>query len=57
MVVFSALHIYHYICINTTVETRYLELGYLELGYLELPAISNYFLFSLAQINPGYLEL
>ena len=32
MVVFSALHIYHYICINTTVETRYLELGYLELA-------------------------
>ena len=62
MVVFSALHIYHYICINTTVETRYLELGYLELGYLELgylelPAISNYFLFPLAQINPGYLKI
>ena len=27
------------------------------LGYLELPAISNYFLFPLAQINSGYLEL
>ena len=25
--------------------------------YLELPAISNYLLFPLAQINPGYLEL
>ena len=37
---------------GSTVEPRYLELG-----YLELPAISNYFLFSLAQINPGYLEL
>ena len=33
-------------------------LGYLrELGYLKLPAISNYFLFPLAQINPGYLKI
>ena len=35
----------------------HIEPRYVELGYLEHPAISNCSWLSLAQINPGYLEL